>query len=184
MISLTNFFSIFFFYSFFGRILSRNLKFSKWTGKFRSKVWCFWNWLEPYAGVHCYILTMILALFFKIFSIQFFGGKFDPKICCSSNWPWIHFHLLIFILIFIFSLCIVSLPQADNHKHTFKLFRWKCLYWNHTSSWVFPWNFAAYFQNTFGGLLPNARLCCLKLSVFGTVFNPLVPGVNLKVTHT
>ena len=121
---------------------------------------------------------------FKIFSIQFFGGKFYPKICCSSNCPWIHFHLLIFILIFIFSLCIVSLPQADNHKHTFKLFRWKYLYWNHTSSWVFPWNFAAYFQNTFGGLLPNARLCCLKLSVFGTVFNPLVPGVNLKVTHT
>ena len=36
---------------------------------------------------------------FKIFSIQFFGGKFYPKICCS-NCPWIHFHLLIFILIF------------------------------------------------------------------------------------
>ena len=89
------------------RILSRNLKFSKWTGKFRSKVWCFWNWLERHAGVHCYILAMILALFSRFFPYNFLEANFIPKsvvlqiahgyifICWFSFW-YLFFHYVLF----------------------------------------------------------------------------------------
>ena len=47
------------------------------------------------------------------------------------------------------------IPRCDFHKVV------KQLYWNHTSAWVFSCKFAAYFQNTFGGLL-------LKFELTGT----------------